>query len=352
MSEGTRGRHRRFTPEGWYNGSVKTECIRFAEPGEPSVLTPGTLEIRALAPQEVLVAVAASAVNRADLLQRRGLYPAPPGAPPDVLGLEYAGTIGAIGDAVRDRAVGDRVMGILAGGGYARHVVVHERETILVPREMSLTDAAAIPEVFLTAWDALFVRAALRPGATLLVHAVGSGVGTAAIQVGKLVGATVIGTARSAGKLEAARPLGLSHGIHVDGKSPRFADETIARSSRGDGADVILDGVGAAYLEENVRALRTLGTCVVIGLLGGATGSLSLAALLHKRASLVGTVLRARPLEEKIAIARLFEAEAAPALESGALRPIVAATMPMAEAAEAHRRLEASEVFGKIVLAW
>lgn len=331
---------------------MKTDCIRIREPGDPSVLVRSTLELREPAPGEVLVEVAATAVNRADLLQRRGLYPAPPGAPSDVPGLEYAGTVAALGDGVSERAVGDRVMGIVAGGGYARHVVVHARETIRVPAAVSLTDAAAIPEVFLTAWDALFTRASLRPGATLLVHAAGSGVGTAAIQIAKLVGAMAIGTARSAAKLEAARALGMAHGIVVDSTPARFADETARRSTRGAGADVILDGVGAAYLEENLLALAPLGICVVIGLLGGATGSLALGTLLRKRATLVGTVLRTRPLEEKIALARRFEAEAGAALESGALRPIIAATLPASDAAEAHRRLESNEVFGKIVLAW
>lgn len=331
---------------------MKSECIRIREPGDPSVLEPATFEVRAPGASEVLVEVAASAVNRADLLQRRGLYPAPPGAPRDVPGLEYAGTVTAVGEGVRERAVGDRVMGIVAGGGYARHVVVHARETIRVPATLSVTDAAAVPEVFLTAWDALFERARLRPGATLLVHAVGSGVGTAGVQIARLVGARAIGTARAAAKVEAARALGLAHGIVVGGEEPRFADETIARSTSGAGADVVLDGVGAAYLEENLRALAPLGTCVVLGLLGGARGTLSLGTLLAKRATLVGTVLRARPLEEKIALARRFEAEALPAFEAGHLRPVVAATLPMSAAAEAHRRLEANEVFGKVVLAW
>ena len=227
------------------------------------------------------------------------------------------------------------------------------RDSPLVGDELMFgSSGVSADSLFLTAWDALFARATLRPGATLLVHAAGSGVGTAAIQIARLVGARSIGTARSAAKLEPARALGMGHGIVVDGKRPAFADETIARSTGGAGADVILDGIGAAYLEENLRALAPLGTCVVIGLLGGATGSLSLGALLAKRATLVGTVLRSRPLEEKIALSRRFEAEALPALESGALRPVVAATLPATEAAEAHRRLEASEVFGKIVLAW
>jgi len=331
---------------------MKIQAVTITGAGGPEVLAMGEYELAEPGPDEIRVKVVAAGLNRADLMQRRGLYPAPPGAPADVPGLEYAGIVAALGEGVRERAVGDRVMGIVAGGGYARHVVTHARETIRVPASLSLTEAAAIPEVFLTAWDALFVRAALRPGATLLVHAAGSGVGTAAIQIARLVGAQSIGTARSAGKLEPARALGMGHGIVVDSRRPAFADETIARSGRGAGADVILDGIGAAYLEENLRALAPLGTFVVIGLLGGATGSLSLGTLLGKRATLVGTVLRSRPLEEKIALARRFEAEALPALESGALRAVVAATLPATEAAEAHRRLEASEVFGKIVLAW
>ncbi len=315
--------------------------------GGPEVLALADREVRDPGPGEVLVEVAAAAVNRADILQRRGFYPAPPGAPADIPGLEYAGTVAAVGEGATLARVGDRVMGIVGGGAMCTRLVVHERELLPVPESMDLQRAAGIPEVFLTAFDALFVQGGLTMGRTALVHAIGSGVGTAALQLGIVAGARVVGTSRTAEKLERCRSLGLEHGIHVNGGA--FADQLAAICG---GADVILDTVGAAYLEENVRALASRGRIVVVGLLGGATGSLLLGPLLAKRGSVIGTVLRSRPLEEKAALARRFAVEVVPLFESGRLVPVVDRVIPMAEIADAHGYMESNDSFGKIVVAW
>lgn len=300
-------------------------------------------------PGELLVEVGAAALNRADVLQRKGFYPAPPGVPADIPGLEYAGTVVATGPGVLGFARGDRVMGIVGGGAMATHVIVHEREAIPVPEGMSLADAAAVPEVFLTAYDALFVQAGLRAGETVLLHAVGSGVGTAALQLALAAGARPIGTSRTAEKLERCRPLGLVDGVVVE--EGKFAEKVKALTG-GAGADVILDTVGAAYLGENVRAVASKGRVVVVGLLGGAKAELPLGLLLDRRARVIGTVLRSRPLEEKAALAREFARLVVPLFASGRLRPVVDAVLPMDEVREAHLRMEQNVTFGKVVLVW
>lgn len=300
-------------------------------------------------PGELLVEVAAAALNRADILQRKGFYPAPEGSPADIPGLEYAGTVVEVGEGVRAFARGDRVMGIVGGGAMATHVVVHEREAIPVPEGMSLPDAAAVPEVFLTAYDALFVQGGLRLGERVLIHAVGSGVGTAALQLALAAGARPVGTSRTVEKLDRCRPLGLVDGVVVEGG--RFA-ERVRATTGGEGVDVILDTVGAAYLAENVAALARRGRVVTVGLLGGAKGELPLGALLEKRGRVIGTVLRSRPLEEKAALARDFAAHALPLFAAGRLRPVVDAVLPMEQVREAHGRMERNETFGKLVLVW
>lgn len=300
-------------------------------------------------PGEVLVAVHAAGLNRADILQRRGFYPAPAGVADDIPGLEYAGTVAALGPGVRAAAVGDEVMGIVAGGAMATHLVVHERELIPVPAGVSLTHAAAIPEVFLTAYDALVVQSGLELGTTVLIHSVGSGVGTAALQLVNAAGGRSIGTSRTQSKLERASELGLHHGVLAEHKT--FADAVLGLTG-GQGAGIILDCVGAAYLDENLRAVAERGRIIVIGLLGGASGSASLGMLLHKRASITGTVLRARPLEQKAALAQRFAAAVNPLLSAGKLAPVVDATMPMHDIARAHELLESNRTFGKIVLCW
>jgi NADPH2:quinone reductase len=330
--------------------TIVARAVKLRGAGGVEVLELGELAVRGPGAGEVRVAIAAAGLNRADLLQRRGVYPAPPGAPPDVPGLEYAGTVEVIGPAVTAFAVGDRVMAIAGGGAMATHIVAHERELVRVPDKMSLEDAAAVPEVFFTSYDALFRQAALALGETLLIHAAGSGIGTAAIQLAGCAGARPIGTARSQAKLDRCAELGLADGIVVaDDKA--FAAK-LAALTGGRGADVILDGVGGAYLEENLRALALRGRLVVIGMMGGTGGTMPLGLLLNKRARIFGTVLRSRPLEEKAALAQEFAARVIPLFEIGALRPVVDAVLPMTEIAEAHRRMEQNENVGKIVLRW
>jgi NADPH:quinone reductase-like Zn-dependent oxidoreductase len=242
-------------------------------------------------------------------------------------------------------------MGIVAGGGMASHVVVHERELVRVPDALSIEDAAAIPEVFMTAYDALFPQGGLALGQSVLLHAIGSGIGTAALQLARAAGARPLGTSRTQDKLDRCAALGLAadDGLRVDDK--RFAARVLERTA-GRGVDVILDTVGAAYLAENLQALAPLGRLVVIGLLGGATAEVPLGALLAKRAVLRGSVLRSRSLEEKADLAQSFGRTVIPLFERGALRPVVDCVLPMSEVAEAHRRLERDQSFGKIVLRW
>jgi putative PIG3 family NAD(P)H quinone oxidoreductase len=328
---------------------VTVRALRIAGAGGPEVLVLGETSVPAPGPREVRVRVEAAGVNRADLLQRRGLYPAPPGAPPDIPGLEYAGVVIERGDGALRHVVGARVMGIVAGGAMAEELVVHEDEAIPVPDGLALVEAAAIPEVFITAWDAMFRQAAVGSGSVVLIHAAASGVGTAAVQLARRAGAIPIGTGRSAAKL--AQVTQLEAALVVEREPPSFAEEVRARSG-GRGADVILDGVGGAYLGENVRALALRGTLVVIGLLGGARAELALGELLTKRATVRGTVLRSRSRQEKIELARAFEAEVLPGLVHGELRPQVERVMPMQQAPAAHALLEANAVVGKIVLRW
>jgi NADPH2:quinone reductase len=327
----------------------RSEAVRIREPGDATVLHVEPFEVREPGPGELLVEVAAAGLNRADVLQRKGFYPAPAGVPADVPGLEYAGRVVAVGPFVTAFAVGARVMGIVAGGGMARHLVVHEREAIAVPDALSDTDAAAIPEVFLTVYDALFRQAHLTLGETVLLHAVGSGIGTAALQLALAAGARPIGTSRTAEKLEKCGPLGLVHGIAVDGAS--FASD-VQGITQGRGADVILDPVGASYFEENLRAIAAKGRMVMIGTLGGANANVSVGMLLAKRATVIGTVLRSRPLEEKAALAQAFSRDIGPLLASGRVKAVVEAVLPMTEIREAHRRMEKNETFGKLVLRW
>ena len=299
---------------------------------------------------EVLVEIAAAGLNRADCLQRRGFYPAPPGAPPDIPGLEFAGTVVERGSGAGQFAIGARVMGIAGGGAMATHIAAHERTLVPVPAVLDLERAAAVPEVFMTAYDALFLQGGLEMGDDVVVHAAGSGVGTAAVQLVARAGARSIGTSRDESKLERCRALGMSEALLVDGEK-RFADRVRAMTG-GSGAAIILDSIGAAYLEENMRALAVGGRLIVIGLLGGGGGTLPLGLLLSRRARLLGTVLRSRPLEEKAELAQRFTTQVLPLLADGRLVPVVDAVMPMSEVRAAHRRMESNDTFGKIVLRW
>ena len=284
---------------------IEARVVRIVGKGEVDVLQLGNAQVRDAGPGEVRVRVAAAGLNRADILQRRGLYPAPPGVAADVPGLEYSGTVESVGEGVREWVAGDRVMGIVAGGAMATHVVVHARETMRVPEGLSLHEAAAIPEVFLTAYDALFVQGGLRFGELVLVHSIGSGVGTAVLQLGLAAGARVIGTSRTQDKLERARGLGLRDALLATDNS---FSRALTDLSGGRLVDVIVDTVGAAYLGENLKVLASSGRLVVVGLLGGASAELPLWLLLAKRASVIGTVLRSRPLEEKISLTQAFAA--------------------------------------------
>ena len=328
---------------------ITARAVRIRAPGDESVLDLGELEVRDPGFGEVRVAVAAAGLNRADLLQRQGFYPAPPGSPPDVPGLEYAGTVEAVGEGPSELTVGNRVMGLASGGAMATHLVVPARETLPVPAGLDLPTAAAIPEVFLTAYDALCLQGGLAPGEVALIHAVGSGVGTAAVQLALAVGARPLGTSRTADKLERVEPLGCTDGILVaDG---RFAEQ-VKDLTGGRGADVLLDPVGAAYLGENVAALAPQGRMVVIGLLGGRTGELPLGLVLSRRLKLMGSVLRSRAPEEKATLAQTARRRLLPLFEAGRLKPVVDTVRPMAEIREAHAQMASNRTFGKIVLTW
>lgn len=326
--------------------SASMRAIAITKPGGPEVLALVERESPQPSRGEVRVRVRGTAVNRADLLQRMGAYPAPPDAPPDIPGLEIAGDVDAIGPGVERLKVGDRVFGLVSGGGYAEEIVSHERALARIPEGMSFEDAAAVPEAFCTAHDAIVTQANLRSGETLLIHAAGSGVGTAAAQLARALGATAIGTARTQDKLDRARELGLDHGIVPD--AGKFADAVRAYAK--DGVDVVLELVGGGYVAEDLRCVATLGRIVLVGLMAGTKGDLDLGLVLRKRARIFGTVLRARPLEEKIAAMRAFESQVVPLLARGVVKPIVDCVMPLAEAARAHERMQSNAGFGKIVL--
>jgi NADPH:quinone reductase len=324
-------------------------AVHIKAPGGPEVLELGELSVRDPGPGEVLVAIQAAGLNRADCLQRRGVYPAPPGVVASVPGLEYAGHVAGVGEGVTRFKLGDAVMAISAGGAMATHTVAHEGELLRVPRGVSVVDAAALPEVFMTAYDALVLQAGMGLGSHVLIHAVGSGVGTAALQLALACGAVPIGTSRKADKLERLKSFGLVHGIVAN--DGLFAD-ALRGHTGGRLADVVLDTVGAKYLGENLRALANQGTIVTIGMLGGVKAELMLAMLVAKRASLRGSVLRSRSLGEKLHLTRAFEAAVLPLFESGALKPVIEEVLPMAEIQRAHARMESDELFGKLVLRW
>lgn len=324
-------------------------AIVITRPGGPEVLAEEERPVPEPGPAEVRVRVRAAGLNRADLLQRRGGYPAPEGVPADVPGLEYAGEVDAVGRGAGLWAVGNRVMGIVGGGGHAEYVCVHEREALRVPHNLSWEEAAAVPEVFLTAYDALFRQLDMQVGERLLVHAVGSGVGTAAVQLARAAGIFTLGTSRTPAKLRRVHELGLDVGI--DSSAESWAERVEEATAR-EGVSAILDLVGGDYLADNLRVLSPRGRIIVVGTLAGARVELDLGMLLRKRAQLVGTVLRSRPLEEKIALARDFSSSVLPLLASGRVRPVLETVLPFAEVREAHRLMEENRTFGKVVLTW
>ncbi len=318
-----------------------------SEPGGPEVFRIQEIEEPTPGPAEVLVDVRATALNRADLLQRRGRYPGPVGTRDDLPGLEMAGVVAAAGERVVGVGVGDRVFALLNGGGYGERVVTHHRMTAPIPDNLSFTEAASVPEVFLTAYDALFNHCDLVMGESALIHAAGSGVGTAAIQLARHAGATTYGTVGSAGKLEKAAGLGLDVGINYNEQD--FA-EVIRDRSGGRGVDVILDVIGAPYWDRNIASLALKGRMVIVGTMAGATHEVNIGALMGKRLRVHGTVLRARPIEEKIALNQQFVRHVLPLLADGRIRPVVDSVFPLEEVAEAHRYMESNANFGKIVL--
>jgi putative PIG3 family NAD(P)H quinone oxidoreductase len=316
--------------------------------GGPEVLELSDAPLPEPRGEQIRVRVRACALNRADLLQTRGQYPAPAGVPADIPGLEYAGEVDTLGpDATGSLRVGDRVFGIVAGGAQAEFVLTHERMAMPIPQHLELVEAAAVPEAFLTAHDALITQGRLGPGERVLIHAVGSGVGTAAVQVAHAMGCFVCGTSRSAAKLDQAEPLGLDVGI--DTSNHEFA-EVVSRETAGQGVEVVLDLLGAAALVGNLKVLATRGRLVVVGLLGGRSATLDLGQLLGKRLTVVGTTLRSRPLEEKLAATRLFARQVVPWFARGLLRPVVDSVFPLDQVREAHARMESNQVFGKVIL--
>ncbi|MFD3417083.1 NAD(P)H-quinone oxidoreductase [Streptomyces decoyicus] len=321
-------------------------AITIPEPGGPEALVWADVPDPKPAEGEVLIEVAASAVNRADLLQRQGFYDPPPGSSL-YPGLECSGRIVELGPGVHGWAVGDEVCALLSGGGYAEKVAVPAGQLLPVPDGLDLVSAAALPEVTCTVWSNVFMIAHLRPGETLLVHGGASGIGTMAIQLAKAVGARVAVTAGGPEKLARCAELGAD--ILIDYREQDFVQE-IRKATDGTGADVILDIIGAKYLQRNVKALAVSGRLAIIGLQGGVKAELNLAALMAKRAAITGAGLRARPLNEKAAIVAAVREHVWPLISNGQVRPIVDRTLPLAEAAEAHRIVEASTHVGKVVL--
>jgi NADPH:quinone reductase len=299
---------------------------------------------------EVLVRVHASALNRADIMQREGKYPAPPGAPANILGMEIAGEIVELGAGVGRWKVGDRVFGIVGGGGNAEFAVTHESELARVPDRLSWEEAAAVPEAFITAHDALITLARMRSGEAVLVHAVGSGVGLAALQLVRAFGGKCYGTARSKEKIQRARELGLTDGIVIE-DDVHVMSGHVQRWTDGKGVDVVLDLVGGPYLPASIECSATLGRIVLIGLLAGRSANLNLGAILSRRLMVRGTMMRARSAGEKAAATDGFVREVLPLLEKGTVRPVIDRVFPLDQIREAHALMESNETFGKVVLA-
>lgn len=316
---------------------------------------PENLEIREVSDppiptdSQVLVEVAAAGLNRADLLQCRGLYPPPAGYSPNIPGLEFAGEVVEIGSGVRDFETGDRVFGITAGEAQAERIVIEASHIALIPNNLSLAEAAAIPEAFVTAYDAVFTQGLLTKGETLLIHAVGSGVGLAALQLAKANGGTVYGTSRTADKLGRCGEFGLDEGIATG--SGKFADRVLELTS-GRGVDVVLDLVGGSYFEENLKSLALKGRLMLVGLTGGSSAQFDLGTALRKRLKITGTVLRGRSTEEKADAIQVFIDNVLPLLADKTIKPNVDRVFDMANVREAYEYLASNQSFGKVVLKW
>jgi putative PIG3 family NAD(P)H quinone oxidoreductase len=320
-----------------YTGAGGTEVIAFHDRPDPA---PGD--------DEIVIRVRAAGLNRADLLQRMGRYPAPAGWPADIPGLEYAGEVLDVGRRVTRWHPGERAMGLVGGGAHAERVVVHQDEALVMPAGMAFHEAAAIPEAFITAFDALTIRARIDTGDRVLIHAAASGLGTAAVQLAKYLGATVVGTSRSAGKLVRLAEYGLDHAIDTSRGPFREALDAPV--------DVILDVLGAEAFVENVAALAPRGRLVLLGTLTGGRGDADLGMVLRKRIQVIGTVMRSREREERLPLMRTFGSIVGPLFESGAeppaLRPVIGTVLPMQQLDEAHDLMARNETFGKVVLEW
>lgn len=323
-------------------------AVVLRERGGPEVMRVEDVDAPVPGPGQILVAVAATAVNRADVLQRKGFYPDPTNPAVEIPGLEYAGTVAGLGPGVTEWSIGDRVMGIETGGGYAGQIVTPARQAMPVPDSIELADAAAIPEVFVTAWDALVPQGGLTSGRWALVHAGASGVGTAAIQIAKAIGARIAVTC-SSGKVSACRDLGADVVLErspADWLGALQCDPAVPSP----GMDVVLDVVGGEEVARNLRAVRPGGTIVQVGLMGGGKTSVDAGLLLTKRIHWVGTTLRARPIEEKIAVCRRFAAEMLPRFDDGSLRPVIDSRFPLAEIGAAHELVESNQTIGKVLI--
>ncbi len=321
-------------------------AITIPVPGGPEALVPGERPMPVPGPGEILVKVAAAGINRPDVVQRRGLYPPPPGAS-DIPGLEIAGTVVALGEGARRFAVGDRVCALVTGGGYAQYCLTAEATALPVPEGVSFIEAAAIPEPVFTVWSNVFDRARLAPGETLLVHGGAGGIGTTAILLGKAFGARVFTTAGSAEKCAACVKLGAD--LAIDYKTQDFVAEVKAATG-GKGVDVILDVIGGSYIQRNFEAAATDGRIAQIAFQDGSKAQVDFMRLMLKRLTHTGATLRSRPLKDKAAIARALEERVWPLIAAGTLRPLMDETFPLADAAAAHARMEASAHLGKIVL--
>lgn len=320
-------------------------AVVLEEHGGPEVLTIREVPDPEPGPEEVLVDVAATALNRADLLQRMGFYPGPP-MDHEIPGMEFAGVVTGVGARVEGVAEGAEVMGIVGGGAYAEQLVTHERQVMAVPDSVDLADAAAIPEVFITAWDALVRQGGMTTGSRVLVHAGASGVGTAAIQIARAVGARIAVTA-SAGKAEACRDLGAD--LVVDYGADDYVEAT-QEWTGGEGVDVILDVIGGDYTNRNLEAVRRQGTIVLVGVMGSGKAEVNLGLILQKRIRVQGTVLRSRPIEEKIAVTQQFTRELLPRFDDGTLAPVIDSRYALADIAAAHEHMAANANIGKIVV--
>ena len=320
-------------------------AVVITQPGGPEVLEVQDVETPEPVGDQVRVRVRASGVNRADLLQRAGGYAAPPGSPEHIPGLEFAGEVDAVGPLVRAWKAGQRVMGLAGGGAQAEYILAHEGLLVEIPQNLDFVQAAAVPEVFMTAHDALFTQAGLQIGERVLIHAAGSGVGTAAIQLAHAAGASVFGTSRTPEKLERARALGLDVALsHQD-----FA-ATVNHLTDGNGVHVVLDFIGAAYMAQNLEALGMWGRIVFLATMGGAQANVNLGMLMGKRISMRGVTLRTRTLEEKLAVTRRFATHVLPLLASGKVQPVIEHVYPLHEIAAAHTAMGENRNFGKLVI--